>query len=153
MGRRYDFVPGRRLWKVSMMNVLASVSLVQLVVQLVAARRALRDHIPYDTPFMRGKPEDVARDMWNTGSGISAPWPVLATHAAGTVLLMARPRPWLRRAVGWLGALYMLGILWERATLESFRHPDRNITPLTASGLALSIAMAVLGLAGGKRRG
>ncbi|WP_258805128.1 hypothetical protein [Pseudarthrobacter sp. NS4] len=86
------------------------------------------------------------------GSGLSAPWPLLGAHAAGTVLLLARPRPWLRRAVGLLGAAYISGILGERATRESLRHPDRETTPRIASALALPGAMALLGLAGRKRR-
>lgn len=133
------------------MKVLASVSLVQLIVQLAGARKALRDRIPYDLPFLQGKPENVARDAWIIGSRLSAPGPLLAAHAAGTVLLLARPRPWLRRAIGWLGAVYIPGILLERVTRESFRHPDRETTPLTASALGLSVAMALLGLAGLKR--
>ena len=134
------------------MKVLASVSFVQLIVQLVSARKAIRDRIPYRIPFGQGKPENVARDMWSMGSGLAAPWHTLAIHAAGIVLLLARPRRGLRRSVGWLGALYILGILWERITLESFRRPDKETTPLIASGLALSVAMAVLGL-GGRKRG
>lgn len=133
------------------MKVLASVSLVQLMVQIVAARKAIRDKIPYDIPFTQGKPENVARDMWNMGSGLAAPWHTLAVHAAGTVLLFARPRRWVRLDIGWLGALYILGILWERITLESLRHPNKETTPLIAFGLALSVAMTVLGLGGGKR--
>ena len=86
------------------MKILASISLVQLIGQLVAARKAIRDHVPYDIPFMRGKAENVARDMWTIGTGLSAPWPVLAAHAAGTVLLLARPRQGLQRAMGWLGS-------------------------------------------------
>lgn len=134
------------------MQVLASVSLVQLIVQLAGATKAIRDRIPYDVPVGQGKPENVVRDMWTMGSGLAAPWPLLVGQAAGTVLLLARPRPWLRRAVGWLGAVYIFGILWERVTLESFRHPDRETTPLIASGLALSAAMALLGLPGRQGR-
>ncbi|MEJ1191867.1 hypothetical protein [Pseudarthrobacter sp. CCNWLW207] len=129
-----------------MMKVLAAVSLTELILQLIGARKAIRGGIPYDAPIGRGKPEDVARDMWATGSGLSAPWHTLAAHAAGTALLIARPRPWVRQAVGLLGVLYILGISWERITRESFRHPDRETTPLIASGLALSVAMALLGL-------
>lgn len=135
-----------------MMKVLAAVSLAELIVQLAGARKAFRDRIPYDLPFMHGKPENVERDVWTIGSRLSAPAPLLAAHAAGTVLLLARPRPWLRRAVGWLGAVYIPGILLERVTRESFRHPDRETTPLTASALGFSVAMAFLGLARGRRR-
>lgn len=134
------------------MKVLASVSFVQLIVQLVSALKAIRDRIPYDIPFGQGRPDKVARDMWGMGSGLAAPWHTLAVHAAGVVLLLARPRRWVREGVGWLGALYVLGILWERITMESFRHPNKDTTPLIAAGLALSLAMAVLGL-GGRKRG
>ena len=120
--------------------------------QLASARKAIRDRIPYDISFGKGKSENVARDMWGMGSGLAAPWHTLAVHTAGVVLLLARPRRWVRKAVGWLGALYILGILWERITLESLRHPNKGSTPLIASGLALSVAMAVLGL-GGRKRG
>ena len=125
---------------------------MEILLPVVHVLSAVRDRIPYDTPIGRGRREHVARDMWTIGSGLAAPWHTLAVHAAGTVLLLARPRPWVRRAVGWQGAVYILGILWERITRESFRHPDREITPLLASRLALAIAMAVLGLAGRKRR-
>lgn len=134
------------------MKALASVSLLELLLQLAGARKALRDRLPYDLPFMQGKPENVARDAWTIGSRLSAPTPLLAAHAAGTVLLLARPRPWVRRALGCLGAVYIPGILLERVTRESFRHPDRETTPLIASALGLSVAMALLGLPGRKRR-
>ena len=134
------------------MKVLASISLAQLILQLLGARKAIHDHIAYDIPFGQGKPDDVTRDMWTMGSGLSAPWHTLAVHTAATVLLLARPRPWVRSTIGCMGAVYVLGILWERITRESFRHPDTETTPLIASGLALSVAMAVLGLAGRKRR-
>lgn len=133
-----------------MMKVLASISLLQLVVQLLAARKAIRDRIPYDNPFTRGKPEDVAHDMWTAGSGLAGPWPLLGLHAACTVLLLVKPRTSLRRAVGWLGALYILGISWERVSLESLRQPDSKTTPIVVSGLVLSVAMTVLGLGGRK---
>jgi hypothetical protein len=130
------------------MKLLAFVSLAQLVLQAVAARRAIRERIPYDNPLSRGKPEDVARDMWTSGSGLAAPWPFIAVHAAGTVLLLVKPRPVLRRMVGWLGALYIVGISWERVSRESLRHPDTKTTPLIVAGLVLSTAMAWLGLRG-----
>lgn len=131
-----------------MMKVLASVSLVQLILQLAGARKAIRDKIPYELPFRQGKPEDVARDMWTMGSGLSAPWPLLGAHAAAIVLLLARPLTWQPRVLGVLGAAYVAGILGERPTRESLRHPDRETTPRVAAVLALPGAMAVLGLAG-----
>ena len=101
-----------------MMKALGTVSLLQLVFQLIGARKAIREQIPYDVPIGRGKPEDVERDMWNMGSALSAPWPMLAAQAACTVLVLARPRIWVRRAVGCVGALYVFGILWELSLIH-----------------------------------
>ena len=135
-----------------MMKVLASLALVQLIVQLAGARKAIRDGIAYELPFKQGKPENVARDMWTMGSGRSAPWPLLGAHAAAIVLLLARPRRWVRRVLGLLGAAYVLGILGERPARESLRHPDRETTPRLAAVLTLPGALALLGLARRKRR-
>lgn len=103
-----------------------------LIVQLVGARKALHNRIPYNLPWMHGKPENVARDMWTMGSGLAAPGLLLVAHAAGIVLVLARPRPWLQRVLGCLGAIYIPGILGERVTWESFRHPERKNAPLIA---------------------
>lgn len=86
--------------------------------------------------------------MWISGSGLAAPWPFLAIHAVGTALLLVRPRPVLRRMVGWVGALYIFGISWERISRESLRRPDTKTTQLIVAGLVLSTAMAWLGLRG-----
>lgn len=135
-----------------MMKILASLALVQLIVQLAGARKAIRDGIPYELPFKQGKPENVARDMWTMGSERSAPWPLLGAHAAAIVLLLARPRRWVRRVLGLLGAAYVSGILAERPARESLRHPDRETTPRLAAVLALPGALALLGLVRRKRR-
>jgi hypothetical protein len=133
--------------KVVTMKILAAVSVAQLLIQVVSARKAIRDQVPYDTPFGRGKPENVARDMWSQGSGMSAPWPVLAAQAAGTLVLFGKHPSWVGKALGWLGGSYIYGYLSERSVRASFRHPEMKTTPLTVLGTVLSIAMALLGLA------
>lgn len=131
------------------MKILAAVSMAQLLVHVAGARKAIRDQVPYDTPSGHGEPENVARDMWNPtkGSGMAAPWPVLAAHTIGTLMLFGKPRPWVGRALGWLGCSYIYGYLSERSVRASFRHPDMKTTPLTFLGTVLSIAMALAGLA------
>ncbi len=94
---------------------------------------------------MRRKPENVARDMWIIGSGMAAPWPMIAAHAVGTAALFQRERPWLRRAIGGIGLSYVAGYLLERNVRESFRHPNDR-TLLHAAATALSIGMVVVGL-------
>jgi hypothetical protein len=131
------------------MKILAAASTAQLLVHVASAVKAVRDHVPYDTPSGRGKPENVARDMWNPalGSGMAAPWPVLAAHAVGTLMLLGKPAPWVGRVLGLLGCSYVYGYLSERSVRASFRHPDMKTTPLTVLGTVLSVAMALSGLA------
>jgi hypothetical protein len=129
------------------MKILAAVSMASVLVNVASARKAIRDQVPYDSPSGRGKPENVARDMWTMGSGMSAPWPVLAVQTIGTLMLFGKPRPWVGRALGWMGLSYVYGYLSERSVRASFRHPDMKTTPLTVLGTVLSIAMALSGLA------
>jgi hypothetical protein len=98
-----------------------------------------------ELPFARNEPENVARDMWTSGSGMAAPWPLLAAHAAGTTALFVRDPLWLRRAIGGLGAWYVVGYLLERNVREAFRRPNER-TPSHAAAVGLSIAIAVVGL-------
>jgi prolipoprotein diacylglyceryltransferase len=128
------------------MKALGTVAAGELAIQLVQARKAIREGIAYDLPFDKGKPENVARDMWTMGSGISAPWPTLATHAALTGMLLVKPRPWLRRALGVLGVVYVVGYLGERVVRESFRRPNGNLTVFNAIAILLAMVMVVLGL-------
>jgi prolipoprotein diacylglyceryltransferase len=129
------------------MKVLAWLSAAQLAVHLQAARTGIRHRVPVEWPFATGNPDTVARDMWTKGSGMAAPWPLLALHAAGTTALFISDRVWLRRAVGGLGAWYVLGYLLERNVRESFRRPNER-TPSHAMAVGLSAAMAVVGLTG-----
>ena len=127
------------------MKLLTTLSAAQFTVHLVGARNGIRDRVPVELPLLRGEPENVARDMWIIGSGMSAPWPMLAAHAAVTVALVLRERPWLRRAIGGIGLCYVAGYLLERNVRESFRHPNDR-TLFYAIATTLSIAMAAVGL-------
>jgi prolipoprotein diacylglyceryltransferase len=128
------------------MNLLAALSAAQLAVHLQAARHGIRHHVPMELPFAKGDPDTVARDMWTTGSGMAAPWWLLALHGAGTAALFTRDRLWLRRALGGLGIWYVVFYLLERNVRESFRRPNER-TPLHASAVTISAAMAAIGLA------
>ena len=127
------------------MNLLAALSAAQLAVHLQAALHGIRHRIPMELPFAKGNPDNVARDMWTTGSGMAGPWWLLGLHAAGTTALLVRDRSWLRRALGGLGVWYVAFYLLERNVRESFRRPNER-TLSHASAVGLSIAMAVVGL-------
>jgi prolipoprotein diacylglyceryltransferase len=129
------------------MNLLAALSAAQLAVHLQAARTGIRHRVPVELPFLTTNPDNVARDMWTKGSGMAAPWPLLAVHAAGTTALVLRDRLWLRRAMGGLGVWYVVFYLLERNVREAFRRPNER-TPSHATAVGLSAAMAVVGLSG-----
>ena len=129
------------------MNLLATLSAAQLAVHLQAARHCIRHRVPVELPFLTRNPDTVARDMWTMGSGMAAPWPLLALQAAGTTALFVGDRPWLRRGMGGLGAWYVVWYLLERNVREAFRRPNER-TPSHASAVGLSAAMAVVGLTG-----
>jgi prolipoprotein diacylglyceryltransferase len=129
------------------MKLLATLSAAQLVVHLQAAHTGIRHRVPMDLPFAKGDPDTVARDMWRTGSGMAAPWPLLALHAAGATALFTRDRLWLRRAMGGLGVWYVVFYLLERNVREAFRRPNER-TPSHATAVGLSAAMAAVGLSG-----
>ena len=127
------------------MRLLATLSAAQLVVHLQAARTGIRHRVPVELPFLKTSPDTVARDMWTKGSGMAAPWPLLAVHAAGTTALIVSDRLWLKRAMGGLGVWYVVFYLLERNVREAFRRPNER-TPSHASAVGLSAAMAVVGL-------
>ena len=112
---------------------------------LQAARTGIRHRVPVELPFLKTSPDTVARDMWTKGSGMAAPWPFLAVHAAGTTALIVSDRLWMKRAMGGLGFWYVVFYLLERNVREAFRRPNER-TPSHASAVGLSAAMAVVGL-------
>ncbi len=126
------------------MKGLGVLSALQLLVHPIGARQSLRDKIPYDLPFAQGEPENVSRDMWTMGSGMAAPWPTLAAHAAGTVFAFGKPRRWPTRLLAWIGVVYVFGYLGERGVRESFQRPN-EYTVLNGIALALAAAMVVRG--------
>ncbi len=126
------------------MKGLGVISTLQLIVHLMGARQSLRERIPYDLPMAHGKPEDVSRDMWTMGSGMAAPWPMLAAHAVGTVFAFGKPRRWPTLVLRSIGVVYVLGYLGESGVRESFRRPNEYTLP-NGTALALAIAMVVRG--------
>jgi hypothetical protein len=126
------------------MGALRWVSAAQLLMHLMQARRGIRDGISYDLGLVHGEPENVSRDMWTMGSGTAAPWTMLGTHLAATVLAFVRPRPWVRRLLGVLACMYVVGYLGERSFRESYRHPAPGTTVPNTASFGLAVAMALV---------
>jgi hypothetical protein len=128
-------------------SALVAVSAVQLAVGVLGQVVALRRRLPYDTPLMSGRAEDVGRDSWTQGTALSAPVVMLAAQAWATARLRAAPRDGARRALGGLGAVMTAGYLLER--LDRHRLTRRGFdpveTPIVVAGLAGAAAMGLLG--------
>jgi hypothetical protein len=128
-------------------EALVAVSAVQLATGLAGQVVALRRRHPYDTPIMGGRPENVGRDSFLSGTALSAPVVMLAAQAWAVRRLHDRPDDGARRTLGGLGVTMTAGFLMERLcrarlTPAGFEPVE---TPLVLLGLAGAVAMGVLG--------
>src|SRR4051812_36327035 len=78
-------------------EALVAVSAVQLATGLAGQVVALRRRHPYDTPIMGGRPENVGRDSFLSGTALSAPVVMLAAQAWAVRRLHDRPDDGARR--------------------------------------------------------
>ena len=129
---------------------LLSVGAAQLLVQLVGMGVAVRRRLPYDVELvaMRGEPDEMGRDVWDTGTALSAPIQMLGMQAGALGWLATRDSTVARRILGGLGALNVAGYLGERVVRERLRPGgwDPVETPVAGLGVTLAAAMGVLGL-------
>ncbi len=128
-------------------QALVAVSATQLAAGIAGQVIALRRRHPYDTPIMGGRPENVGRDSFLSGTALSAPVVMLAGQTAAIRRLHDRPSDGARRTLGGLGVAMVGGYLMERLcrarlTLGGF---DRVETPVVVVGLLGAAAMGVLG--------
>jgi hypothetical protein len=129
------------------MKPLVGLATAQLALGLVGLGHALRHRSSYDIGIMHGSPELIGREQWVTGTSLSAPGVMLVAQGAAVALLATREEQRAARTLGLLGLIMSLGYPGEKSVRRAWRHPDRFAAPLTAAATALSVAMAVLGLA------
>ena len=131
-------------------QALVAISAAQLAAGVAGQVIAVRDRKPFDMALLgqRGRPEDVLRDSVFNGTALSAPITMLVTQALATVRLANGPSPVAARILGVLGATMTCGYLVEREFRSAFSRAglDPVVTPVTAVGFALSIAMTRSGL-------
>ena len=131
-------------------RALVAISAAQLAAGVAGQVIALRDRRSFDIALlgMRGEPENVLKDSWLQGTGLSAPIFMLATQAVATTRLATAPSPVATRTLGLMGALMACGYLVEREFRSAFSPAglDPAVTPVAAAGFALSVAMARTGL-------
>jgi hypothetical protein len=128
-------------------QALVAASVVQLAVGVAGQMIALRRRHPYDTPLMSGRPEDVGRDSFLSGTALSAPVVMLAGQAWAIRRLHTRPADGARRTLGGLGVVMVAGYLMERLCRARLTPGgfDPVETPVVVVGLLGAAAMGVLG--------
>jgi hypothetical protein len=128
-------------------QALVAASVVQLAVGVAGQMIALRRRHPYDTPLMSGRPEDVGRDSFLSGTALSAPVVMLAGQAWAIRRLHTRPADGARRMLGGLGVVMVAGYLMERLCRARLTPGgfDPVETPVVVVGLLGAAAMGVLG--------
>src|SRR5256885_12845110 len=90
---------------------LALVSTAQLASGIAGMAVAVRRRHPYDTPFMSGNEDSVARDSITNGTALSAPVYMLAIQALSIGLLARRGSRAAARSLGVLGGAVTCGYL------------------------------------------
>jgi hypothetical protein len=130
-------------------SLLVVISAAQLAAGIAGQVVAIREGRSFDiTPLgWHGQPDQVARDSWLVGTGLSAPVVMLSIQAAATVRLGAGPSRTAWRILRSLGAVMVCGYLIEnefRGALSPARW-NPTTTPIAATGFSLALAMAASG--------
>ena len=103
-------------------RALVAISAAQLAAGVAGQLIAVRERRSFDIALLRwrGKPENVVKDSWLLGTGLSAPVSMLTTQAVATVRLASAPSPVATRVLGVLGAAMTCGYLVEREFRSAF---------------------------------
>jgi hypothetical protein len=132
-------------------RLLGTLSAAQFSTGILGLAIALKRHHAYDVPLLHGRPDRVARDSVFMGTALSAPLPMLAAQCVATRRLLRDAGPPSDRVLGGLGATMVAGYFAEALVRKRLLRSsyDAVETPLLAIAIALSGAMAVLGLTSG----
>src|SRR3954454_22898970 len=127
-------------------RALALISTAQLASGIAGMAVAVRRRHPYDTPFMSGNEDSVARDSITNGTALWAPVYMLAIQALSIDLLARRGSRAAARSLGVLGGAMTCGYLIERLARERLRPGGWEPTesPIAATGILTAGAMVVL---------
>ena len=118
-------------------------SAAQLGSSVIGMVLALRRGYSFDVTFMRGHPDNVARESILQGTALSAPATTLVAQAIATTVLARRPSIVAVRAIGVIGALDIPGYLSERLVRRrlSLAGWDTLESPLIVVEVSLAAAM------------
>lgn len=127
---------------------LAFVSGSHVVTATIALRYAVERDLAIDAVGIRRRASDVPKDALFLGTGVTPPLLFTAITSIAATVLLCRPSRAAARTLGVLGAVMLVGYAAERETRRALRPGrwDSRVTPLTAAGATLALAMAGLGL-------
>jgi hypothetical protein len=126
--------------------LLATVAATQLGLSVAGMALALRRGYPFDVPFMRGHPDDLARDSILMGTALSAPVVMLSMQAIAIAMIVRRESRIAARTLEIIGAINVPGYLSERHVRRRLTPSgwDALETPLILASLPLAAAMPLL---------
>ena len=127
---------------------LAFISGLHVVTAVVALDYAVERGLAMDAVGIRRSADDIPRDAYLLGTGVTPPVIFIGVQALAATVVLCRPSRVATRTLGVLGAVMVVGYAIERETRRALHpgHWDSRVTPLTGSGAALALSMAVLGL-------
>lgn len=131
-------------------RLLAAVSATHLACGVAGTVIALGRGRPYDLGWIRGRPDDIARDAVFMGTALSPPLSLLVAQAVVTTVVARGGSPRADWGLGVLGAVMVAGYLGERLVWRRLTVPGRDPveSPLVVAGIGLAATMATLGLRG-----
>ena len=135
---------------------LVACSMAQMVTSTVALRYAVEQGLAVDLPYVgiRRRGDDVPRDSWYLGTGVSQPLLLMAVQMTATSCLLRRPSAPAALALTGIGAVMLNGYVTGGPSRHALTAGgwSREVTPLAGVGLLLSAGMTVFGI-GTLRRG
>jgi hypothetical protein len=138
-------------------GALVACSAAQMVTSTVALRYAVEQGLAVDLPYagIRRRGDDVPRDSWYLGTGVSQPLLLMAVQLTATSCLLRRPSTPAALALTGIGAVMLNGYLTGGPSRRALAPQgwSREVTPLTGVGLALSAGMTAFGIRALRRRG
>ena len=129
-------------------QLLVAISAAQLAVGVIGQLVAVRERRSFEIFRWHGNPEDVARDSWFMGTGLSAPVSMLAVQVGAIAVLARRASRPAAAALAGLGLMMVVGSLLENKIRSAIREPgaDRVVTVVAGLGLGLAVGMVVVGV-------
>jgi len=131
-------------------GALVACSAAQMVTSTVALRYAVEQGLAVDLPYagITRRGDDVPRDSWYLGTGVSQPLLLMAVQISATSCLVRRSSALAALTLTGIGAVMLNGYVTGGPSRRALGPGNwtRDVTPLTAAGLLLSAGMTAFGV-------